>query len=148
MYLNNISPEIGSRKLCKRKGRGIGSGFGKTSGRGHKGQKSRSGGKVSIRFEGGQTPLYRRIPKNGFVPLGNKKKIEIRLSDLLKFSNEIIDLKFLKKCNFLSKNVKNVKDVKIILSGIVTAPLNIRGLSLTKGAYNAVKNFGGKIWSD
>ncbi|XBC44289.1 MAG: 50S ribosomal protein L15 [Buchnera aphidicola (Schlechtendalia peitan)] len=145
MYLNDISPATGSRKLCKRKGRGIGSGFGKTAGRGHKGQKSRSGGTINRGFEGGQTPLYRRIPKYGFVSFNKRKIVEIRSSALSKFSNKVINLKLLQKYNLISKNVKYVK---IILSGIITVPLTICGLSLTKGARSIIEGSGGTIRSD
>ncbi|XBC38642.1 MAG: 50S ribosomal protein L15 [Buchnera aphidicola (Melaphis rhois)] len=142
MYLNNISPSVGSRKKCKRKGRGIGSGLGKTAGRGHKGQKSRSGGKINQRFEGGQTPIYRRIPKFGFVSLKNKNRVEIRLSELNRFPNQVIDLELLKKYNIINKNVSFVK---IILSGIITVPLIVRGLHVTRGVRSMIENLGGKI---
>ncbi|XBC38109.1 MAG: 50S ribosomal protein L15 [Buchnera aphidicola (Floraphis choui)] len=142
MYLNSIAPANGSRKKCKRKGRGIGSGLGKTAGRGHKGQKSRSGGKVNKGFEGGQTPLHRRIPKYGFISMKMKEKTEIRLSELSKFSNKIVDLKLLKKHNLVNNNVKFVK---IILFGNITIPLTIRGLHITKGARNMIESSGGTI---
>ncbi|XBC39161.1 MAG: 50S ribosomal protein L15 [Buchnera aphidicola (Nurudea shiraii)] len=142
MRLNNIIPSIGSHKVRKRKGRGIGSGLGKTAGRGHKGQKSRSGGKVNRGFEGGQTPLYRRIPKYGFISYKLKNKSEISLSKLLRFSNHTIDLDLLKKHRIVNKNVKFVK---VILSGTITVPLKIRGLYMTKGVRNMIKISGGTV---
>ncbi|XBC40683.1 MAG: 50S ribosomal protein L15 [Buchnera aphidicola (Nurudea yanoniella)] len=142
MYLNTIFPSFGSHKIRKRKGRGIGSGFGKTAGRGHKGQKSRSGGIVNKGFEGGQTPLYRRIPKYGFTSCKSRNKSEIKLSSLLKFSKQVINLDLLKNFKIVKKHVKFVK---IILSGTVTAPLTIRGLYVTKGVRNIVKISGGTV---
>ncbi|CAL4043346.1 50S ribosomal protein L15 [Buchnera aphidicola (Phyllaphis fagi)] len=143
MYLNNLAPKKGSRKLHKRVGRGIGSGFGKTAGRGHKGQKSRSGVSIRRGFEGGQTPLYRRIPKFGFL---SRKKImtsEVRLSEIQNISKNIVDLNVLKQCNIIKKNIKYVK---IINSGYLkTSSLIIRGLKVTKGARSIIQSLGGKI---
>lgn len=142
MYLNTLSPSLGARKNSKRVGRGIGCGFGKTSGRGHKGQKSRSGGMVNRGFEGGQMPLYRRLPKFGFN--SRKKNItkEVRLSDLSNLSTNIIDLNVLKKQKIVNKNIKYVK---VILSGKIEIPLILRGIHVTQGARNAIENCGGKI---
>ncbi|WP_422667391.1 50S ribosomal protein L15 [Buchnera aphidicola] len=142
MHLNTLSPALGAYKNRKRVGRGIGSGFGKTAGRGHKGQKSRSGSSIRRGFEGGQMPLYRRLPKFGFH--SHKKNIttEVRLSDISNLSTNIIDLCILKKNNIIKKKVKYVK---IIFSEKITVPLIIRGLRVTKGARIAIENFGGKI---
>ncbi|AAO27154.1 50S ribosomal protein L15 [Buchnera aphidicola str. Bp (Baizongia pistaciae)] len=143
MYLNTLSPNSKSHKKSKRVGRGIGSGFGKTSGRGHKGQKSRSGCKIRRGFEGGQMPLYRRIPKFGFVSLKKEKVAEVRLEDLKNFSNCIINLQFLKKTGLIKKNIKYVK---IISSGsIITNILIIRNLFVSKSVRNIIESSGGKI---
>ncbi|AAM68029.1 50S ribosomal protein L15 [Buchnera aphidicola] len=142
MRLNTLSPSLGSRKNHKRLGRGIGSGFGKTAGRGHKGQKSRSGGHVNRGFEGGQMPIYRRIPKFGFNSRKKNITAEVRLSDISKLSTDIIDLKVLKKENIINKNIKYVK---IILSGKLEVALTLHGLRVTRGARLAIENYGGKI---
>ncbi|CAL4325206.1 50S ribosomal protein L15 [Buchnera aphidicola] len=142
MYLNTLSPAFGSRVNRKRVGRGIGSGCGKTAGRGHKGQKSRSGSSIRRGFEGGQMPLYRRLPKFGFNSRKKNITTEVRLSDLSCFSKNIIDLDFLKKKNIINKNIQRVK---IILSGTISVPLFMKGLRVTKGARIVIENFGGKI---
>ncbi|QCI21212.1 50S ribosomal protein L15 [Buchnera aphidicola (Hyperomyzus lactucae)] len=142
MYLNTLSPANGAHKNRKRLGRGIGSGLGKTAGRGHKGQKSRSGSSIRRGFEGGQMPLYRRLPKFGFNSRKKNITAEVRLSDLSNLSTNIIDLDILKKSNLLNKNVKYVK---IILSGKLQKSLIIRGLFVTKGARTAIENSGGKV---
>lgn len=142
MRLNTISSSKGSKSVKKRVGRGIGSGFGKTCGRGHKGQKSRSGGKIRLGFEGGQTPLYRRLPKFGFISYKNKVTQEIKLSSLSKLSENIIDLNVLKKYNIIKKKIKFAK---IIVSGEIKRPVIIRKLRMSKGAMNAIKATGGKI---
>lgn len=143
MYLNTLSNSLNSRKVKKRICRGVGSGFGKTGGRGHKGQKSRTGGKIRRGFEGGQTPLYRRIPKFGFV---SKKKIltqEVRLSDLIKITEKIdITLDVLKKFNIVKKSIKFVK---IIQSGCIYKPVVVFGLKVTKGARANIELVGGII---
>ncbi|WP_295164128.1 50S ribosomal protein L15 [uncultured Buchnera sp.] len=142
MRLNTLSPALGARKNHKRLGRGIGCGFGKTAGRGHKGQKSRSGGHVNRGFEGGQMPLYRRLPKFGFNSRKKNITTEVRLSDISNLSTNIIDLKVLKKENIINKNIKYVK---IILSGKLEVPLTLHGLRVTRGARLAIENYGGKI---
>ncbi|QCI25123.1 50S ribosomal protein L15 [Buchnera aphidicola (Rhopalosiphum padi)] len=142
MRLNTLSPALGARKNHKRLGRGIGSGFGKTSGRGHKGQKSRSGGHVNRGFEGGQMPLYRRLPKFGFNSRKKNITTEVRLSDISNLSTSIIDLRVLKKEKIINKNIKYVK---IILSGKLEVPLTLHGLRVTRGARLAIENYGGKI---
>ncbi|CAL4325159.1 50S ribosomal protein L15 [Buchnera aphidicola (Eriosoma lanigerum)] len=142
MYLNTLKGSKNSYKSKKRLGRGIGSGLGKTSGRGHKGQKSRSGSSIRRGFEGGQMPLYRRIPKFGFT---SRKKIltdEIRLFELEKIKNNIINLEQLKLYNLINSNIKYVK---IILSGTINKPLIIQGLRVTKGARLKIEEAGGKI---
>lgn len=142
MRLNTIFAYKGSKSTKKRVGRGIGSGLGKTGGRGHKGQKSRSGGKVRLGFEGGQTPLYRRLPKSGFISHKSQITQEIKLSDLSKISENLIDLNILKKYNLISKKIKFVK---IIASGSIQRPITIRGLHMSKGVFNAITEIGGKI---
>ncbi|QFQ32307.1 50S ribosomal protein L15 [Buchnera aphidicola] len=142
MHLNSLSPSFGSKKNRKRLGRGIGSGLGKTAGRGHKGQKSRSGGSINRGFEGGQMPLYRRLPKFGFKSRKTNITTEVRLSQISQLSANIIDLKILKKENIVNKNVKYVK---IILSGKLKSPIILRGLRVTKGARIEIENYGGKI---
>ncbi|ALD15429.1 50S ribosomal protein L15 [Buchnera aphidicola (Aphis glycines)] len=142
MYLNSLSPSCGSKKNSKRLGRGIGSGYGKTAGRGHKGQKSRSGGSINRGFEGGQMPLYRRLPKFGFKSRKANVTTEVRLSQISKLPDNIIDLKVLKKENIVNKNVRHVK---IILSGKLKGPVTLRNLRVTKGARIEIENYGGKI---
>ncbi|HMI76888.1 MAG TPA: 50S ribosomal protein L15 [Buchnera sp. (in: enterobacteria)] len=142
MYLNTLSLLKTSRQKRKRIGRGIGSGYGKTAGRGHKGQKSRSGGTVNRGFEGGQMPLYRRIPKFGFISRQKNLTTEVRLSDLSKISSKTITLTVLKDCNIINKHIKNVK---IILSGMISIPIRICGLRVTKGARKKIESCGGTI---
>lgn len=141
MYLNIIFKNCKNKKK-KRLGRGIGSGLGKTSGRGHKGQKSRTGSRIRRGFEGGQTPLYRRIPKFGFNSRKKKYKTELKLSELLKLNQKRINLNYLKKRNIIKSHVKYVK---IISSGNISMPLIIQGLSVTKGARINIESCGGKI---
>lgn len=142
MRLNTICVYKNSKNLRKRVGRGIGSGFGKTCGRGHKGQKSRSGGKVRIGFEGGQTPLYRRLPKFGFISRKAQFTKEIKLSDLSNISERIIDLQILKKCNIVKKKIKFVK---IVMPGEIKYPIIIRKLKVSGGVYNIIKSIGGNV---
>ncbi|QCI20048.1 MAG: 50S ribosomal protein L15 [Buchnera aphidicola (Brevicoryne brassicae)] len=142
MYLNTLSPAYGARHNRRRLGRGIGSGLGKTSGRGHKGQKSRSGGSIRRGFEGGQMPLYRRLPKFGFNSRKKKSTSEVRLTDISNLSKNVIDLDILKKENIIKKNIKHVK---IIFTGKLKVPLIIRGLLVTRGARTAIEHSGGKI---
>ena len=142
MKLNTIKPADGSIKDARRVGRGNGSGFGKTAGRGIKGQKSRAGGFHKVGFEGGQMPIQRRLPKRGFRSLSKKFNAKIRTSELNKLDSDIIDLLSLKKANIISEITLNAK---IYLSGEVTKKLTIQGLSLSKGAKKAVEDAGGKI---
>ncbi len=142
MRLNSIKPARGSRSNSKRVGRGIGSGIGKTCGRGHNGQKSRSGGFHKIGFEGGQMPLQRRLPKFGFHSFRADLTAEVRLHELTLTDATVVDIKALKEANIIPAKTKRVK---VILSGEITEAVHIRGLQLTKGARAAVKAAGGKI---
>lgn len=142
MRLNTLSPAEGSKHTPRRVGRGIGSGLGKTGGRGHKGQKSRSGGGVRRGFEGGQMPLYRRLPKFGFTSRKAMITEQVRLSDLAKIEGGIIDLNTLKAANIIGIQTEFVK---IFQSGEVTVPVTVRGLRVTKGARAAIEAAGGKI---
>ncbi len=141
MYLNSLKPAKGSKKSAKRVGRGIGSGTGKTCGRGHKGQKSRSGGKVMVGFEGGQMPLQKRLPKIGFTSRVGIVTDEIRLHELNRF-DDVVDLDALKKANLVKKNIKNVK---VFASGEINKAITLKGIKATKGARAAIEAAGGKI---
>jgi large subunit ribosomal protein L15 len=142
MKLNTIKPAEGSKHAKRRVGRGIGSGLGKTAGRGHKGQKSRAGGFHKVGFEGGQMPLQRRLPKRGFVSLTRSDTAEVRLGDLAQFAGETIDLLALKQAKVVPAEAKSAK---VILAGDVTAKVTVQGLLLTKGARDAIVSAGGKI---
>jgi len=142
MYLNNLKPAVGAKKAKHRLGRGIGSGLGKTSGRGHKGQTSRTGGKVAPGFEGGQMPLHKRLPKFGFVSLKSLVSDEIRTSELARVEDKIITLDSLRKANLIRLNTKSVK---IFLSGKVSKSFIVRGIKVTKGAKEAIVTAGGVV---
>jgi large subunit ribosomal protein L15 len=142
MFLNDIKPAPGSRKPRRRVGRGIGSGFGKTAGRGHKGQKARSGGYHKVGFEGGQMPLQRRLPKRGFTPLTRDTFAEIRLSDLERMKADTIDLAALKAEGVISR-LKT--EAKVVLSGKLTRKVTVKDLGVTKGARAAIEAVGGAI---
>ncbi|UDG80482.1 50S ribosomal protein L15 [Candidatus Annandia pinicola] len=142
MYLNNLSYNKGTKKKKKRLGRGIGSCYGKTCGKGHKGQKSRSGGKIKRGFEGGQTPLYRRLPKFGFKTKKNILTQEIKLSNLNIIKNTVIDIYTLKKYNLIKKNIKNIK---IILFGKIYSRKIICNIKTTLKSYIKIKNLGGVV---
>ncbi|AGO17038.1 50S ribosomal protein L15 [Glaesserella parasuis] len=142
MRLNSLSPAEGAKHSAKRLGRGIGSGLGKTGGRGHKGQKSRTGGGVRRGFEGGQMPLYRRLPKFGFTSLKALHVAEIRLSDLAKVDGNVVTLDALKAANVITKDILSAK---VILSGKVEKAVVIKGLGVTKGAKAAIEAAGGSI---
>lgn len=142
MQLNLIKPGEGSKHSKRRVGRGIGSGLGKTAGRGHKGQKSRSGGFHKVGFEGGQMPLQRRLPKRGFVSLTRNHVEQVRLSDLNKVAIDLIDLLSLKQAGLVSAGALGAK---IVLSGEVLRPLKLQGLALTKGARAALEAAGGSV---
>ncbi len=142
MKLNTISPAPGSKTDRKRAGRGIGSGLGKTAGRGHKGQKSRSGGKVKIGFEGGQMPLQRRLPKIGFASRQAKYSAEIRLYQIEVMKADVIDFDVLVEAGMISRNIKKVK---VINTGEITRAITLQGLMATKGAKAAIEAAGGKV---
>jgi len=142
MYLNTIQPSEGSRKKSKRVGRGIGCTLGKTCGRGHKGQKSRSGGFHKVGFEGGQMPLQRRLPKVGFKSLKSKYSAEVRLNELNSLTVEIIDLKTLIASNIVPEFTKTAK---IIKSGELTKTINLKGIKVTIGARISIEALGGKV---
>uniref|UniRef100_UPI0026059585 50S ribosomal protein L15 n=1 Tax=Ferrovum sp. TaxID=2609467 RepID=UPI0026059585 len=140
MNLNNIQPAQGAKHAKRRVGRGIGSGLGKTCGRGHKGQKSRAGGFHKVGFEGGQMPLQRRLPKRGFVSLTRNDTAQVRLSDLQKLPVDTIDLLALKQAGVVHANALSAK---VILCGEITRAVKLQGLLLTKGALAAVQAAGG-----
>jgi large subunit ribosomal protein L15 len=142
MYLNSLTSAIGEKTAKKRVGRGIGSGFGKTCGRGHKGQKSRTGGSVAVGFEGGQMPLQRRLPKVGFTSRSSLSRSEIRLSELNNIEATEITLEVLKENNLVTKNTLTVK---IILSGEIKRAVTIKGLGVTKGAKALIEAAKGKV---
>ncbi|WP_455199244.1 50S ribosomal protein L15 [Kaarinaea lacus] len=142
MRLNTLKPAEGSKKDAKRLGRGIGTGLGKTGGRGHKGQKSRSGGFHKVGFEGGQMPLQRRLPKVGFTSRKARYMAEIRLPELTKVEGDVVDLLALKAANIIGQQVKRAK---VILSGEIDKAVTVRGLGVTKGARAAIEAAGGKI---
>jgi len=142
MYLNTIKPAAGSTKASKRAGRGIGSGLGKTCGRGHKGQKSRSGGQTKIGFEGGQMPLQRRLPKFGFTARKSRFSVEVRLSELGGIDAELIDLEVLIKANVIPAQSRQAK---VFASGELTKPITLKGIKASKGAKAAIEAAGGKV---
>ena len=144
MKLITLMPAEGSNPSARRVGRGIGSGFGKTAGRGHKGQKSRAGGFHKVGFEGGQMPIQRRLPKRGFKSLQKDYKDQIRTSELNKLPEGKIDLLTLKKENLVSDLALSVK---IFLSGAIDKKYTISGIAVTKGAKEAIESAGGKIES-
>ena len=142
MDLNNLKPGNGAKHARKRVGRGIGSGLGKTAGRGHKGQKSRAGGFHKVGFEGGQMPLQRRLPKRGFVSLTASLNVEVRLSDLEKMPVADVDLLTLKQAGVVPAAALSAK---VILSGKLTRKVNLKGVGATKGAKAAIEAAGGTV---
>ena len=142
MRLNELSPAPGSKPTAKRVGRGIGSGLGKTGGRGHKGQKSRSGGKVAPGFEGGQMPIHRRLPKFGFTSRQAQYVAEIRLNELTLVEGETVDLAALKAADVIGEKIKQAS---VILSGEISKAVTVKGLKVTKGAKAAIEAAGGKV---
>ena len=142
MHLNTIQPAPGSKKNAKRVGRGIGCGTGKTCGRGHKGQKSRSGGFSKVGFEGGQMPLQRRLPKVGFNSRSFSSSAEVRLDELAKVTADVIDLAALIAADVVPSRTKKAK---VIDSGEVTKAVTLKGIKVTPGARKAIEAAGGKI---
>jgi large subunit ribosomal protein L15 len=142
MELNTIKPAAGAKKAKRRVGRGIGSGLGKTAGRGHKGQKSRAGGFHKVGFEGGQMPLQRRMPKRGFAAVTIVSAMQVRLSDLRKVEGDTVDLAALKAAGLVAGSVKRAK---IILSGRIDKAFKVQGIGVTKGAKAAIEAAGGSI---
>ena len=142
MRLNNIKPAEGSTHAKRRVGRGIGSGLGKTAGRGHKGQKSRAGGFHKVGFEGGQMPLQRRLPKRGFASLTQGRNVEVRLSDLEKMPLAEIDLLSLKQANVIAQDALSAK---VIVSGKLTRKVALKGVGASKGAKAAIEALGGSV---
>jgi len=142
MKLNEISPAAGSKKDRKRVGRGIGSGLGKTAGRGHKGQKARSGGFHKVGFEGGQMPLQRRLPKRGFASRTSRYSAEVRLYQLEVMKVDVIDLDTLKAEKVVGHDAKKVK---VINTGELSRAITVKGLGVTKGAQAAIEAAGGKV---
>lgn len=142
MRLNTLKSAEGSHKEAKRVGRGIGSGSGKTCGRGHKGQKSRSGGYHKVGFEGGQMPLQRRLPKRGFSSRVGIVTSEVRLHELNNIEADVIDLAALKTANIVRRDIEHVK---VMLSGEINKAIILKGIRVTKGARTAIEAAGGKI---
>ena len=142
MELNALKPASGSKKARRRVGRGIGSGLGKTAGRGHKGQKSRAGGFHKVGFEGGQMPLQRRLPKRGFKSAALKYNAEITLAELERLGAESVDLLALKQAGLVGQMIKNVKVVK---SGELTRKVVLQGIGATAGAKAAIEAAGGSL---
>lgn len=142
MHLNSLSPAPGSKRPKKRRGRGMSSGCGKTSSRGHKGQKARSGGSIRPGFEGGQMPLQVRLPKFGFRSRIGLVTAEVRLSELAKIKEDTVDLDALKAANVVSRNIKRAR---IVLSGDIDRAVTLKGIKVTKGARAAIEKAGGKI---
>jgi len=142
MRLNTLSPAAGSKTAGKRVGRGIGSGLGKTGGRGHKGQKSRSGGKVRVGFEGGQMPMQQRLPKFGFTSRKSLVSTEVNLYEIAKVEGDVVDVNTLKAAGLVKKNIQFVKVVK---SGEVSRAVTVKGMKVSKGAREAIEAAGGKV---
>jgi large subunit ribosomal protein L15 len=142
MFLNSLKPALGAKTPAKRLGRGIGSGKGKTCGKGHKGQKARAGGYHKVGFEGGQMPLQRRIPKSGFRSRKSLSRQEVRLSDLAHLNVDVIDLESLKSSGLINRNTKIVK---IISFGTLEKKISIKGISVTAGTKAKIEQVGGTV---
>ena len=140
LRLHSLSPAAGSRRARRRVGRGAGSGLGKTAGRGHKGQKSRAGEGRNARFEGGQTPLHRRLPKFGFSSRISRTTAQLRLDALNKVPEEIIDLAVLKSAGLVRRDVKRVR---VFLAGVIQRAVRLQGITVTRGARAAIEAAGG-----
>ena len=142
MRLNTLRPAPGSKQKSTRVGRGMGSGLGKTAGRGHKGQKARAGGSVKPGFEGGQMPLQRRLPKFGFSTMISRRTAEVRLSELAKVEADVIDLTTLKTVSIVRGNMTRAK---IVLSGTINKAVTLKGIAVTAGARAAIEAAGGRV---
>ena len=142
MRLNSLSPAAGSKRSKRRVGRGAGTGWGKTAGRGMKGQKARSGGGVRAGFEGGQQPLKQRVPKFGFRSRIGLVTAEVRLGELNKLDADVIDLAALKAANIISRNMQRAR---VMLSGEISRAVTLKGIGVTKGARAAIEAAGGKV---
>ncbi len=142
MRLNSLSPAPGSKRDAKRVGRGIGSGTGKTAGRGHKGLKSRSGGTVKPGFEGGQMPLQKRLPKYGFTSRIGRTTAQVRLGELNSVEGDVVDLEALKAADLVKDDVRRAR---VFLSGTIEKAVNVKGLAVTKGAREAIEAAGGSV---
>ena len=142
MRLNSLSPAPGAKRNAKRVGRGIGTGNGKTAGRGHKGLKSRSGGTVKAGFEGGQMPLQKRLPKYGFTSRIGKTTAEVRLHELNLVEGDTIDIAALKSADLIRDDVARVR---VFLSGEITRAVKVAGVTVTKGARAAIEAAGGSV---
>ena len=142
MRLNSLHPAPGAKRAAKRVGRGIGSGTGKTAGRGHKGQKSRSGGKVAAGFEGGQMPLQKRLPKYGFTSRMAKTTAQIRLGELNALDVDVVDLEALRNADLIRGGISRAR---VFLSGELNKPVTVKGLTVTRGAREAIEKAGGKV---
>ena len=142
MRLNELSPAEGSKTARKRVGRGIGSGLGKTAGRGHKGQKARTGKGIMPGFEGGQMPLQRRLPKFGFTSHMKMGIAEVRLSELNEVEGDMVDIATLKASNIIRRDMLRAK---VVLSGTISRALTVKGVAVTKGARAAIEAAGGKV---
>jgi large subunit ribosomal protein L15 len=142
MELNNLKPAGGAKHAKRRVGRGIGSGLGKTAGRGHKGQRARKSGNVRPGFEGGQMPLQQRLPKYGFTTAIARVTAQLRLEELNKVEGDVVDLDTLKASNVIARNIERVR---VFQKGSVTRALTLQGIAVTKGARAAIEAAGGKI---
>lgn len=142
LRLNELSPAVGAKKAKHRRGRGIGSGLGKTGGRGIKGQTSRSGSSIPAGFEGGQMPIYRRLPKFGFISKIAMKTAEVRLSELNKIEGDVVNLETLKAASIIRGDMQRAR---IILSGKIDKPYTFQGVKVTKGAKQAIEAAGGRV---
>lgn len=142
MRLNSLSPAPGAKRNAKRVGRGIGSGTGKTAGRGHKGLKSRSGGTVKPGFEGGQMPLQKRLPKYGFTSRIGRTTAQVRLGELNAVTADVVDLDSLKAADLIKDDVRRVR---VFLSGKIDKAVQVKGLAVTKGAREAIEAAGGSV---